>query len=89
MTLLAPLGKINQNFDYLIVDDELNEVKKGDKGELLLIGPNISPGYYGDPTMTSEVFIQHPLKKKYSEKCLSRMIYILFFQLPLPKLTNK
>lgn len=68
MTLLAPLGKINQNFDYLIVDDELNEVKKGDKGELLLIGPNISPGYYGDPTTTSEFFIQHPLKKKYSEK---------------------
>jgi D-alanine--poly(phosphoribitol) ligase subunit 1 len=68
MTLLAPLGKINQNFDYLIVDEELNEVKKGDKGELLLVGPNISPGYYGDLAKTNEVFIQHPFNNKYSEK---------------------
>ncbi len=60
MNTLAPLGKINPNFDIIIIDEKMNEVKKGHKGELCLIGPNIALGYYNDINRTNQNFIQNP-----------------------------
>lgn len=68
MKALSPLGKINPNFDYIIVDNNMKRVKEGDKGELCLIGPNISPGYYNDKDRTEQQFIQHPEINSYTEK---------------------
>ena len=51
---LPTLGRLNQNFDYIILDDEGNE---SPSGELCLIGPNVSAGYFNDPERTAEVFI--------------------------------
>ncbi|MDC2963861.1 amino acid adenylation domain-containing protein [Gammaproteobacteria bacterium] len=65
MKTLAPLGKINPNFDYLIVDEMGEPVEKGQKGELLLGGPNLSVGYFNDAKQTKEKFIQHPLIDAY------------------------
>ena len=59
-----PLGKINQNFDYLIIDD--NYIS--DHGELCLLGPNVGIGYYNDDEKTQEKFIDNPFNKNYSEK---------------------
>lgn len=42
---LPPLGQLNQNFDYRILDD--NE-QDADSGELCLIGPNVAAGYFND-----------------------------------------
>lgn len=52
---LPPLGKINQNFSYIIVDDNFNEASRG---ELCLLGPNVGKGYYNDPVKTSESFVE-------------------------------
>ena len=60
MSSLAPLGKMNINFEKIIIDKNNNEVKKGEKGELCIIGPNVALGYYNDPDKTSESFIQNP-----------------------------
>lgn len=68
MKTLCPLGKINPNFDYIILDNEMHRVKEGEKGELCLIGPNISPGYYNDTERTNQQFIQHPEINSYTEK---------------------
>jgi D-alanine--poly(phosphoribitol) ligase subunit 1 len=57
---LAPLGKINKNFDYLIVDEHSMPVCIGGKGELVLLGPNVGLGYYNDTKRTNEHFIQNP-----------------------------
>ena len=42
---LPPLGKLNQNFDYRILDEHEQDA---DAGELCLIGPNVAAGYFND-----------------------------------------
>ena len=59
-----PLGKINQNFDYLIIDE--NSIS--DHGELCLLGPNVGLGYYNDDEKTKKKFIDNPFNKNYSER---------------------
>ena len=63
MSSLAPLGTINPNFEYMIVDKNLESVKLGEKGELCLVGPNVALGYYNDYQRTSEYFLQNPIIK--------------------------
>ena len=53
---LPPLGQINQNFSFVILDaDE----KKAEKGELCLIGPNVAAGYFNDPKRTANAFYSY------------------------------
>lgn len=42
---LPTLGRLNQNFDYRIVDDQGHDAASG---ELCLIGPNVAAGYFND-----------------------------------------
>lgn len=67
MNNLAPLGIINPNFDYIIVDKDMQSIQSGEKGELCLIGPNIGLGYYNDIDRTSTSFIQNPLIKTHRD----------------------
>ncbi len=60
MNTLAPLGTINQNFEYIIVNENMQEVQNGEKGELCLIGPNLALGYYNDMERTNQSFVQNP-----------------------------
>jgi len=41
------IGFPNFYVNYKIVDDEMTEVAVGERGELLLNGPSVSPGYWG------------------------------------------
>ena len=50
---LPPLGQLNQNFDYRILDDQDEDA---DVGELCLIGPNVAAGYFNDPQRTASSF---------------------------------
>lgn len=67
MNVLAPLGKLNPNFEKIIVNENMQEVKEGKKGELYLIGPNVALGYYNETQKTYENFIQNPFTKKYKD----------------------
>ena len=51
---LPALGRLNQNFDYMILNDQNKPSKNG---ELCLIGPNVAAGYYNDEEKTSKAFI--------------------------------
>ena len=51
---MGSIGKINFYLKYKIVDDNGNEVKQGEVGELILKGPSVTPGYWRNPTATSE-----------------------------------
>ena len=64
---LLPLGTINQNFEYLILDENEEEVPKDNIGELFLLGPCVGKGYYNSKDRTKEVFIQNPHNNSYSE----------------------
>ena len=48
------LGRLNQNFDYRILDED---GKDNDQGELCLIGPNVGAGYYNDLERTASSFV--------------------------------
>ena len=67
LSTLAPLGPINENFDYAILNEHLVPVEPGEKGELCIAGPNIARGYYADPDRTATSFIQNPFVSAYSE----------------------
>ena len=64
---LLPLGLINPNFDYLILDENDMEVSKGEIGNLFLLGPCVGKGYYNNKEKTIEVFIQNPMNHSYPE----------------------
>jgi fatty-acyl-CoA synthase len=51
---MGSIGKINFYLKYKIVDDNGNEVKQGEVGEFILKGPSVTPGYWRNPTATSE-----------------------------------
>jgi D-alanine--poly(phosphoribitol) ligase subunit 1 len=50
---LPPLGHLNPNFDYRIIDEEGQDATSG---ELCLIGPNVAAGYFNDPERTAAAF---------------------------------
>ena len=52
---LAPLGHLAANFDYLIESQDPGDV---DFGELVLFGPNVGLGYFGDEEGTRAAFVQ-------------------------------
>jgi D-alanine--poly(phosphoribitol) ligase subunit 1 len=51
---LPTLGHLNQNFDYLILDDNDSPA---DTGELCLVGPNVASGYFNDLERTQTSFV--------------------------------
>src|SRR6202008_1105772 len=50
---LPTLGRLNENFDYKILDDNGQDASSG---ELCLIGPNVAAGYFNDPERTEASF---------------------------------
>jgi D-alanine--poly(phosphoribitol) ligase subunit 1 len=65
MAVLAPLGKLAQNFDYEIIP---SEPSKPDFGELFLRGPLVGLGYYRDPERTAAAFQQNPRHVDYHDR---------------------
>lgn len=57
----APLGRLNPNFSYRILDDALDPVAAGEIGELWLGGPCVGLGYINNPEETARRFRQDPL----------------------------
>lgn len=62
---LPTLGKLNQNFNYLILDENDQEASEG---ELCLIGPNVGVGYYNDNKRTEQSFFDCQEGKHYTKK---------------------
>ncbi|MBA3537172.1 MAG: AMP-binding protein, partial [Tatlockia sp.] len=64
---LPPLGKLNPNFDYLILDEQDKEISEG---ELCLLGPNVAAGYFNELERSAKSFITltdpgHFMKRMY------------------------
>ena len=58
---LAPLGRLNPNFSYRILDEDMKPVAAGTAGELWLGGPCVGLGYINNPEETARRFCQDPL----------------------------
>lgn len=57
---IVPIGYAGNQVGLLVVDEHLQEVAPGEAGELLISGPQVTPGYWQDPARTASVFIQVP-----------------------------
>jgi acyl-CoA synthetase (AMP-forming)/AMP-acid ligase II len=52
----ACVGWVMPPVKYRLVDEEGSDVPRGEPGELLLSGPNITREYWGDPEATAQAF---------------------------------
>jgi D-alanine--poly(phosphoribitol) ligase subunit 1 len=62
---LPPLGHLNQNFDYLILDEREQEAQSG---ELCLIGPNVAAGYFNDLERSAASFFTLHDSKRFMKR---------------------
>ena len=53
----ASAGRIMPTFDYRVVDDEGNDVAKGERGELCVKGPAVVKGYLNREEATAEAIV--------------------------------
>ena len=58
-----PIGKAVANAQILLLDEALNEVPRGQRGELFIGGPGLSKAYINRPKLTQAAFIDHPFDK--------------------------
>jgi amino acid adenylation domain-containing protein len=54
---IVPIGHPLGQMSALVAGDDLREVSPGDAGELLLSGPQVVQGYWGDEKVTARAFI--------------------------------
>ncbi len=59
-----PIGFPFRNTDILVLNEQMQQVQRGEVGELGIRGTSVSNGYYRDAEKTKEVFIQNPLNSK-------------------------
>lgn len=61
---IVPIGEPYPGMEVLVVDDELRPVAEGETGELLMTGPQLTPGYWQDPERTAAAYITPPGEKR-------------------------
>lgn len=62
-----PIGSACRNTDILILNEQGQLAKKNEIGEICVRGTCLAQGYYGDPELTSRVFVQNPLHNDYRD----------------------
>lgn len=63
-----PIGKACENMEIILLDEALNPVKNGEKGEICVRGSGLALGYYNDWQKTEASFIQNPLNPHFPER---------------------
>ena len=62
-----PIGFACRNTSLLILNENNEQCKQGEEGELCVRGTSLAMGYYNNPEKTNLVFTQNPLNTKYPE----------------------
>ena len=53
-----PVGRPAPGCQVVVVDDQLVSQPAGERGEILVAGPNVSPGYHHAPELTDRAFVK-------------------------------
>jgi amino acid adenylation domain-containing protein len=56
----VPIGRACTGEQLLVLNEALTPVPNGEVGDLYIAGSGLSPGYWGDPERTREVFLPDP-----------------------------
>jgi D-alanine--poly(phosphoribitol) ligase subunit 1 len=63
----VPIGRTCRNTDVLILDENNQRCRQGERGELCVRGTSLAMGYWNAPTQTATAFVQNPLNPHYPE----------------------
>ena len=66
------IGTPIPNHSAYVVDEQMNLVTAGERGELLIGGPGVALGYLGRPDLTTQKFISNPFEVDISDPTLYR-----------------
>ncbi len=53
-----PVGAVMPGTNIFILDEKKSEVPEGERGEIVIAGPNVSPGYLGREDLTEKAFYE-------------------------------
>ncbi|MDR2940124.1 MAG: amino acid adenylation domain-containing protein [Clostridiales bacterium] len=62
-----PIGRPCENTKVLIINEAGKETVENEIGELCILGSGLALGYYNEPHLTANAFMQNPLNTKYRE----------------------
>ena len=54
------IGNPLPNYNIAVIDEQLNIVPRGERGEMIISGPGVSNGYFKLPELTAEKFLKKP-----------------------------
>jgi amino acid adenylation domain-containing protein len=57
---VVPIGAAGPKVTLRVVGTDLREVPPGEEGELVISGPQVTPGYWRDPARTAAAFVELP-----------------------------
>jgi D-alanine--poly(phosphoribitol) ligase subunit 1 len=76
-----PVGRVMPGTQILVVDQNRHELPANERGELIIAGPNVSPGYIGRPDLTAHAFFERRGQRAYKTGDLGRFCDgLLFFE---------
>jgi len=76
-----PVGSVMPGTKIVIVDENGGELSANNRGEIIIAGPNVSPGYVGRPDLTARAFFEYRGLRAYKTGDLGRFRdSLLFFE---------
>ena len=76
-----PVGRVMPGTKVFIVDGDGAELSANERGEIIIAGPNVSPGYAGRPDLTAHAFFDYRGMHAYKTGDLGRFDDgLLFFE---------
>jgi D-alanine--poly(phosphoribitol) ligase subunit 1 len=76
-----PVGRVMPGTKIFVVDENGGEVFANERGEIVIAGPNVSPGYVGRPDLTARAFFDYRGLRAYKTGDLGRFRdSLLFFE---------
>jgi D-alanine--poly(phosphoribitol) ligase subunit 1 len=76
-----PVGRPMPGTEVFVSDENREILPENKRGEIIIAGPNVSPGYLARPDLTANVFFQHGSQRAYRTGDLGRIRdNLLFFE---------
>jgi D-alanine--poly(phosphoribitol) ligase subunit 1 len=74
-----PVGRVMPGTKIFIVDENSAELSANERGEIIIAGPNVSPGYVGRPDLATRAFFEYRGLRAYKTGDLGRFRDALLF----------